>query len=304
MLRSRDESLPLHSASRDNFWTYMSAIGKTARRLHLTEHGNGAPRHPIDGSHAFVPKRPYSVLQAGGMSHSTSSNGSHEPGAAGARPDRDSSTPSDSPADGAALNSPESGDDANLGEGAESRRGFLAQAATASMAVGMVASYGTLAAYAGKFLFTMQDDRALLFVAAAHEIAPGESRSFESPTGVRVTVTRKASAASLDSATGPSSAANPAAGPGREPAADEFLALSSVCPHLGCRVHWESVNNRFFCPCHNGEFDPEGRATGGPPKAANQELPRYRVVIDKGLVFLEMPLNTVGADRSTFLKRV
>ena len=69
-------------------------------------------------------------------------------------------------------------------------------------------------------------------------------------------------------------------------------------------MHWESVNNRFFCPCHNGEFDPEGRATGGPPKAANQELPRYRVVIDKGLVFLEMPLNTVGADRSTFLKRV
>ncbi|HND56776.1 MAG TPA: Rieske 2Fe-2S domain-containing protein, partial [Pirellulaceae bacterium] len=219
------------------------------------------------------------------MSHSNSSNGSHEPGADGARTDRSPSTPCDSPT-GVVV---EGGQEANCqlesSEDSESRRGFLSQAATVSMAVGMVASYGTLAAYAGKFLFTMQDDRALLFVAAAHEIAPGDSRSFESPTGVRVTVTRKATASSA--------ADSPAAGStghAPEPSADEFLALSSVCPHLGCRVHWESVNNRFFCPCHNGEFDPEGRATGGPPKAANQELPRYRVVIDKGLVFLEMPL--------------
>lgn len=165
------------------------------------------------------------------------------------------------------------------------RRGFLARTAALSMGTGIVAAYGTLAAYAGRFLFTVQEDRVWLFVTDVASLPPGGSLPFESPTGVRVTVTRRAASEGSGEAT-----------------ASDFIALSSVCPHLGCRVHWEAQNNRFFCPCHNGEFDPEGRATGGPPKAANQELPRYPLMVENGLVFLEMPLNTVGAERQTFLK--
>jgi len=153
------------------------------------------------------------------------------------------------------------------------------------MGAGLVASYGTLAAYAGRFLFTVEDDRVWLFVTDASSLPPGASLPFESPTGVRVTVTRR-----------------PTSDAGREPTAEDFIALSSVCPHLGCRVHWEAQNNRFFCPCHNGEFDPEGRATGGPPLAAGQELPRYPLKVEQGLVFLEMPLNAVGSERQAFLR--
>ena len=167
----------------------------------------------------------------------------------------------------------------------QERRGFLTRAAAVSMATGLVAGYGTLVSYAGRFLFTIQEDRVWLFVTDVASLPPGASLPFESPTGVRVTVTRRSSSA-----------------PNGEAPAGDFIALSSVCPHLGCRVHWEAQNNRFFCPCHNGEFDPEGRATGGPPKAANQELPRYPLKVENGLVFLEMPLNTVGAERQTFLK--
>jgi nitrite reductase/ring-hydroxylating ferredoxin subunit len=166
-----------------------------------------------------------------------------------------------------------------------SRRDFIGDAAALSMFGGLVAGYGSLAYYAGQFLFSTTNDTAWLFVSDVPSIAPGDSLSFESPTGVKVVITRKK-----------------LRDENQEVSADDFLALSSVCPHLGCRVHWESKNNRFFCPCHNGEFDPNGKATGGPPKAANQELPRYPVMVQNGMLFIEMPLNTVGTDRGVFLE--
>jgi Rieske Fe-S protein len=68
----------------------------------------------------------------------------------------------------------------------------------------------------------------------------------------------------------------------------DFVALSSVCPHLGCQVHWEGQNNRFFCPCHNGAFDPQGNAIAGPPKEAHQALARYPLKVENGLLFIQV----------------
>ena len=170
----------------------------------------------------------------------------------------------------------------------DDRRRFLRRSASVAMAAGLAASYGTMFLYAGRFLYTVQNDRAWLFVTDVASLPPGGSIPFESPTGVRVTVVRRASEGASDA-------------PNEAVKADDFAALSSVCPHLGCRVHWEPQNGRYFCPCHNGAFDPEGKATEGPPAAAGQELPRYPVRVDRGLVFLEMPLNAVGVDRDVFL---
>ncbi len=155
------------------------------------------------------------------------------------------------------------------------RRGFLTFTARGVMLGGLAAGYGALAAMAGKFLYPTQSDRTWLFVSNAAGIPPGESFDFESPTGVKVTIKRAAAeSASL--------------------AVDQFVALSSTCPHLGCRVHWEAQNRRFFCPCHNGEFDPEGRPTGGPVLAAQQHLPRYPLKIEQGLLYIEMATQSVG----------
>jgi Rieske Fe-S protein len=121
-----------------------------------------------------------------------------------------------------------------------------------------------------------------LFVADANGIRPGESLAFESPTGVRVAIARRAED-----------------GPPRAPDTADFIALSSVCPHLGCRVHWEPHNERFFCPCHNGVFDPEGKPVSGPPKAANQELPRYPLKVEDGLLYIAMSVTSVGGSAST-----
>jgi cytochrome b6-f complex iron-sulfur subunit len=79
----------------------------------------------------------------------------------------------------------------------------------------------------------------------------------------------------------------------KKPKVVDFTALSSICPHLGCRVHWEPENKRFFCPYHNGVFDPSGRATEGPPKVDGQDLARYELDIRNDLLFIQIP-NDMG----------
>ena len=148
------------------------------------------------------------------------------------------------------------------------RRQFLTGSSVA-MACGMAASYGTLAVYAGRYLYpTTPLKKSWLFVTDLRSVSVGDAVEWESPTGEHIVVARRAD-------TG---------------AADDFVALSSVCPHLGCQVHWQSQQNRFFCPCHNGVFDPEGRATEGPPAAAGQSLKHYPLMVDDGMLFVEVPL--------------
>ena len=76
----------------------------------------------------------------------------------------------------------------------------------------------------------------------------------------------------------------------RRTVASGFQAFSSVCPHLGCKVHWEAENDRFFCPCHRGVFDPAGVAIGGPPGDAGQRLSQAPIAVDEesGVVYLEV----------------
>ena len=63
----------------------------------------------------------------------------------------------------------------------------------------------------------------------------------------------------------------------------ELRAFSQKCTHLGCVVFWQSDQDRLFCPCHEGVFDPRtGDPTAGPP---DRPLERIEVAVRDGVVW-------------------
>lgn len=46
----------------------------------------------------------------------------------------------------------------------------------------------------------------------------------------------------------------------------DFTAFALNCTHLGCPVNWKQEAEFFFCPCHGGVFDAQGKVVGGPPR--------------------------------------
>lgn len=64
----------------------------------------------------------------------------------------------------------------------------------------------------------------------------------------------------------------------------DYIALSNVCTHLGCRVRWIAEKEEFFCPCHNGVFDKEGNVVSGPPPAP---LMRYEIKVEEDQIYIK-----------------
>ncbi len=69
----------------------------------------------------------------------------------------------------------------------------------------------------------------------------------------------------------------------------ELHAFSQKCTHLGCVVIFESDDQEFYCPCHEGFFAADsGRALAGPPL---RPLGRILVEVRDGTVW------ALGAER-------
>jgi Rieske Fe-S protein len=140
------------------------------------------------------------------------------------------------------------------------------------MVGGLAAGYGTLGYCALKFLTPAATDDNLdwQFVATMESLEKTSSYEYIASSGIRIVFARVA-----------------------EMNETGFLALSSVCPHLGCQVFWEAANDRFFCPCHNGVFDASGKATAGPPADASQSLTQYETRLVDGSLYVKAPLKTI-----------
>ncbi len=138
--------------------------------------------------------------------------------------------------------------------GVPTRRKFVGLA----MWTALVSSYGTAVAYALRYLYpTKQTDRwRSIFVARENELVDGEAHVVADLKGTPVQVVRDGK---------------------------ELRALSTVCPHLGCRVRWE--RDHFLCPCHMGVFDREGKVVSGPPP---RPLDRYELEVKDGAVYLRV----------------
>jgi menaquinol-cytochrome c reductase iron-sulfur subunit len=57
--------------------------------------------------------------------------------------------------------------------------------------------------------------------------------------------------------------------------------LSNVCTHLSCRVGWKTDQRVYFCPCHDGKFDVEGKVVSGPPP---RPLDEFQSRIENGQI--------------------
>ncbi len=153
------------------------------------------------------------------------------------------------------------------------RRKFLTAASNTAMAAGLAGGYGGFALVAGRFLYPARpDEHSWQCLTEEDRLEVGQSLLYQGPAGETINVTRKA----------------------RAGGASDFIALSSVCPHLGCQVHWEAQNDRYFCPCHNGTFDAAGRGTGGPPGDAGQSLSSYPLRVEGGLLYIQVPVSQIA----------
>ena len=136
-------------------------------------------------------------------------------------------------------------------EGA-TRRDVLARVL---MGAGLALSYGLLAAQGFLFLLPRRLEPKVrwLFAGRLDQYREGVVREFTGLDGKEILVRRSTGG---------------------------IEAFSSVCPHLGCRVHWVPSRKEFFCPCHNGVFDGDGVAVSGPPADAGQRLARIPLRVD------------------------
>jgi menaquinol-cytochrome c reductase iron-sulfur subunit len=72
---------------------------------------------------------------------------------------------------------------------------------------------------------------------------------------------------------------------------DEVLALSAVCPHLGCSINATAANDAFACPCHTSAFDAEGKRKSGP---APRDMDTMATKIEDGFVAVDFRRFRIG----------
>jgi Rieske Fe-S protein len=55
---------------------------------------------------------------------------------------------------------------------------------------------------------------------------------------------------------------------------DKVNAYTTICPHLGCSINYQSQKQRFVCPCHNGTFELSGEPVPNAELGYTNPVPR------------------------------
>lgn len=65
-----------------------------------------------------------------------------------------------------------------------------------------------------------------------------------------------------------------------------LTVLSAVCSHTGCNVAWQTDEQKFVCPCHEGRYTINGEVVSGPPP---RPLTKLATRIENGQLFIQLP---------------
>ncbi|MCS6914893.1 MAG: Rieske (2Fe-2S) protein [Myxococcales bacterium] len=143
------------------------------------------------------------------------------------------------------------------------RRVFLSRLVSLTTLAALGASALAGARLVLRYLYPRQglSRRRRIFLAPRSELPPGATRSYTLPGGQSAIVRNTGTA---------------------------WVALSDVCPHLGCKVRWDEAAGGFLCPCHAGLFSKEGKALRGPPADEGKDLRRYPVETIGDNIFIEI----------------
>ncbi len=138
-----------------------------------------------------------------------------------------------------------------------SRRDFMSNFAAG---IGIAAVGVTSAVYGFKYLVppSKKKKEIKVLMAKVNEIKPGEAKEFLDGQG------RKALLVNQNG---------------------KIKAFSKICTHLGCEVEWKPEENIFFCPCHLGKFDANGKNIAGPPP---RPLDQFKVEVKDNYVFVTL----------------
>lgn len=63
--------------------------------------------------------------------------------------------------------------------------------------------------------------------------------------------------------------------------ANGVKCFDPACTHLGCRIKYQDDQKRYFCPCHGGVFDDNGKVVSGPPPKG---LVEHGVKVENGRI--------------------
>lgn len=64
---------------------------------------------------------------------------------------------------------------------------------------------------------------------------------------------------------------------------DHVAAFDPACTHLGCRIKFQDDKMRYFCPCHGGVFDDNGKVVSGPPP---EGLKQHPTKVENGKIYV------------------
>jgi len=70
-------------------------------------------------------------------------------------------------------------------------------------------------------------------------------------------------------------------------------ALKGVCTHMECNIMYKPEDRKFYCPCHQGWFDEDGKNIAGPPPKPLEFFDYFiegeKLVVAKKGVKVELP---------------